>query len=171
VTSPSPCPQNTFESDDKKKKRVSNLQSSVAATTAAGNGNAGVPSTPAPQSPSSHQAASPVVAVPKASVNLLDWDDEPQQVAPSQTVAPGGLRLANLELSPADFQQRWGMLPEVLSRQIFTLAMVPDATSEVESSMRDVKVSAPSPLPPFSYLTRPSRSIPWPQALFPLHLG
>jgi hypothetical protein len=121
---------------------VSNLLA-AAATTATGNGTPATHSNVAPQSPSpaSHASPAPVVAVPKASVNLLDWDDEPQQVTHSPPApAPGGLRLSNVELSPADFQQRWGTLPEVLSRQIFTLAMVPDATSEVESSMRDVKV-------------------------------
>lgn len=80
-----------------------------------------------------------VVASPSASVNLLDWDDDPQPVrsAPS---ASTGLRLGQIDLSPADFQQRWGTLPEVLSNKLFTLAMVPDATSEVESSMRAVMV-------------------------------
>jgi hypothetical protein len=85
-------------------------------------------------------AASSVKAAPQQSVNLLDWDDEPSSAAPAPAAQSMAMQLAHFELSPADFQQKWGGLREVMSEKICTLAMVPDATSEVESSMRAIKV-------------------------------
>lgn len=85
-----------------------------------------------------------VVAAPKASVNLLDWDDEPQPPVHHQHhhAAHSGFKLGNIELAPPEFQHRWGALSEILgNKKVFTLAMVPDATSEVESAMRDVKIN------------------------------
>lgn len=83
-----------------------------------------------------------VVAAPQQSVNLLDWDDEPSGPS-SAPVALGQalcMQLVHCELAPTEFQQKWGTLREVLSDKICTLAMVPDATSEVESSMRAIQV-------------------------------
>ncbi len=74
-------------------------------------------------------------------MNLLDWDDEPQPPVQHHHAPHSGFKLGNIELTPPEFQQRWGGLPEILgNKKVFTLAMVPDATSEVESGMRDVKV-------------------------------
>jgi hypothetical protein len=141
---------------------VTNLQSTAnenAAAAAAATQAA--PSSSAPQ-PQVHT----VVATPSASVNLLDWDDEPQPVRSAPTVS-AGLRLGQIDLSPAEFQQRWGTLPEVLSQKLFTLAMVPDATSEVESSMRAVMVSPhPPSLSSSSTLIPSHRSTPWHLALY-----
>jgi hypothetical protein len=131
--------QNTFESDGQKKTRVTNVQSAAAA-----NGTAAPAAAVAAPSPASPQVHAPVVAAPSASVNLLDWDDEPQPIrSAAPAVVSSGFRLGQIDLSPTDFQQRWGALPEVLSHKLFTLAMVPDATSEVESSMRAVMVLSP----------------------------
>lgn len=83
---------------------------------------------------------------------MLDWDDEPQALSTQSAPPSGGLRLRNIDLTPADFQQKWGVLPEVLTKKLFILAMVPDATSEVESSMRDVQVLIPPYLSSSSFL-------------------
>jgi len=101
---------------------------------------AGVPVEPANSNSAPTPAQEPVKATPAASVNLLDWDDEPSPASrPTQQLSP--LVLSPCELSPPEFQQKWGGLPEALNSKICTLAMVPDATSEVEASMRDVQVS------------------------------
>lgn len=88
-----------------------------------------------------------VVATPSTSVNLLDWDDVPSapvQAPSQQQQTLPLLRLRAVEMTPAEYQQRWSVLVDAAlplpNQRLCTLAMVPDQISEVESGMRTVQV-------------------------------
>eukprot|EP01038_Epipyxis_sp_PR26KG_P005129 gene5129-7145_t len=87
------------------------------------------------------------------SVNLLDWDDTPAHVTPTQhTTVSSTSQLVlkdTADITPPKFQQLWSSFPEVFNTRLCSLSRFTDNPAELEACFRGQKIFtiASGPLP------------------------
>jgi len=125
------------------------------AATPSSSSSPSVPSVAAP-SVASHAPAATTNAPSYSNSSLIDFGDDFSAVLAAPAVTqqfarptPSLLLDASVELSPQKFQQLWLSLPDSVNGRVFGVTQVPNATQQIEQSLRQNKIitMASGPLP------------------------